>query len=108
MPARVLNALAEFGLLGKRWGDRREFLPYRPADGTVVYLAHMLHDAGVTDASLAQHETWALFGLEPRDVWNRLDLLVGDGWFIVQRAGEVVRITWKYPRIEDAVHALAG
>ncbi len=25
-----------------------------------------------------------------------------------QRAGEVVRITWKYPRIEDAVHALAG
>ena len=81
--------------------------PYRPADGTVVYLAHLLHEAGETDASLAEQPAWALFGLEPQDVWNRLDILAGDGWFLVQRAGQVVRITWTYQGLAEAVDALA-
>ena len=29
-------------------------------------------------------------------------------WFIVQRAGEVVRITWQYQSVEEVVDALAG
>ena len=107
MPARLLNALADFGLLGTLKGGRRPILPYRSADGTIVYIAHVLHERGVTDASLADQPVWALFGLEPRDVWNRLDNLAGDGWFVVQRAGEVVRITWKYQRLQEAVDALA-
>ena len=107
MPARLLNALADFGLLGARRVGRRDVLPYRPADGTVVYLAYLLHEAGVTDASLAEQRAWALFGLERRDVWNRLENLAGDGWFVLQRAGEVVRITWRYPRLTEVVDALA-
>lgn len=107
MPARLLNALADFGLLGALKGGRRQIVPYRAADGTIVYLAHLLREIGVTDASLADQPAWALFGLDPRDVWNRLDNLAGDGWFLVQRAGEVVRITWKYQRLEEAVDALA-
>ena len=107
MPARLLNALADFGLLGARRVSRRDVLPYRPRDGTVVYLAHLLHEAGVTDASLAEQRSWALFGLERRDVWNRLENLAGDGWFVLQRAGEVVRITWRYPRLAEVVDALA-
>lgn len=107
MPARLLNALADFGLLGARRVGRRDVLPYRPADGTVVYLAHLLHEAGVTDASLAEQRAWALFGLERRDVWNRLENLAGDGWFVLQRAGEVVRITWRYPRLAEVVDAFA-
>jgi len=108
MAGRVLITLTDFGLLREFKPAKREVVPYRPADGTVVYLAYLLHDMGVTDASIAQHEAWALFGLEPRDVWNRLELLAGEGWFIVQRAGEVVRIAWKHQRIEDVVDALAG
>lgn len=107
MPARLLNALADFGLLGALKGGRRPVLPFRVADGTIVYLAHALHEKGVSDGSLGGRAEWALFGLEPRDVWNRLDSLAGDGWFVVQRAGEVVRITWKYQRLEEAVNALA-
>jgi len=107
MPARLLNALADFGLLGARKARWREVLPYRPADDTIVYLAHLLHEAGVTDASLADQPVWALFGLEPRDVWNRLENLAGDSWFVIQRAGEVVRITWQYQRLAEAVNALA-
>lgn len=108
MPARVLTALAEFGLLGPRKAGRREILPYRPMDGTVLYLAHLLHEDGVTDASLAQQATWALFGLEPADVWHRLQSLVPEGWFVLQRAGQVVRITWKYQTVAEVVDELAG
>jgi hypothetical protein len=108
MAGRVLIALTEFGLLAPLKPGRREVLPYRPIDGTVVYLTHLLHFAGVTDASLAVQPQWALFGLEPRDVWNRLDMLAGEGWFILQRAGSVVRIAWKHVRMEEVVDVLAG
>jgi hypothetical protein len=108
MAGRVLIALTDFGLLQEDKPARRQVLPYHPADGTVVYLAHLLHDAGVTDSSLAEHGDWALFGLEPRDVWNRLELLAGQDWFIVQRAGQVTRISWRYDSVEEAVDALVG
>ena len=108
MAGRVLIALTDFGLLRELKPARREVLPYRVADGTVVYLAYLLHDEGVTDASLAEHPSWTLFGLEPPDVWNRLDALAGDGWFVVQRAGDVARITWTHRSVEEAVDALAG
>ncbi len=107
MAGRVLMALTDFGLLRELKPGKREVLPYRAADGTVVYLAHLLHEQGVTDASLAVHPAWALFGLEPADVWHRLDLLAGEGWFVVQRAGQVARITWRYAGLEEAVDALA-
>jgi hypothetical protein len=108
LPARVLRVLAEFGLLGALKGGRREVLPYRPADGTLVYLAHRLHAAGVQDSDLAAQAEWALFGLEPVDVWHRLDTLAGEGWFVVQRAGQVARITWRYQTMEAALDALTG
>jgi hypothetical protein len=107
MPARLLNALADFGLLGKTRAPRHPILPYRPTDGAVTYLAHLLHRDGVTDASLAEHPAWALFGLAPIDVWHRLDSLAGDGWFVIQRAGQVVRITWNYSSVEEVLDALA-
>jgi BrxA len=108
MAGRVMIALTEFGLLTEFKPAKREILPYRPADVTLAYLAYLLHGEGVTDASLAEQPAWTLFGLEPQDVWNRLDALAGDGWFIVQRAGQVVRITWTYSAMEEVVHALAG
>lgn len=107
MAGRVLMALTDFGLLREFKPGKREVLPYRAADGTVVYLAHLLHEQGVTDSSLAAHPAWALFGLEPADVWHRLDLLAGEGWFVVQRAGQVARITWRHAGLEEAVDALA-
>lgn len=107
MAGRVLNTLTDFGLLRPLKISHREVAPYRPADGTVVYMAYLLHANGVTDSSLAEHSAWELFGLHAEDVWNRLEILAGDGWFIVQRAGQVVRITWKYQSMEDAVHAIA-
>ncbi len=103
----VLAALTDVGLLREHKPGKREIVPYHPADGTLVYLAYALHGQGVSNASLASHPAWALFGLEPHDVWSRLEALAGDGWFLVQRAGQVVSITWHYPSVEEVVDALA-
>ncbi len=108
MAGRVLIALTDFGLLEEDRPARRRVPPYRPADGTLIYLAHLLHANGVTDGSLADAAIWALFGLEPHDVWNRLDMLAGEGWFIVQRAGQVARITWRYHTVEEVVDVLVA
>jgi hypothetical protein len=99
--------LTDLGLLQELKPARREVLPYRPADGTLLYVAHLLHSSGITDASLAEQEPWALYGLEPRDVWNRLNALAGEDWFILQRAGEVVRIAWKYESPDEVVDVIA-
>jgi Putative inner membrane protein (DUF1819) len=107
MAGRVMTTLTDLGLLQELKPARREVLPYRPADGTLLYLAHLLHSTGITDASLADHQFWALYGLEPRDVWNRLDMLAGEGWFIIQRAGEVVRVAWKYETPDEVIDGIA-
>jgi hypothetical protein len=103
----VVAALTDVGLLREHKPGKREIVPYRPADATVVYLAHLLHDRGVTDSSLAGQAEWALLGLEAGDVWNRLESLAADGWFVLQRAGQVARITWRCASVEEAVDALA-
>lgn len=107
MAGRVLITLTAFGFLGEDRPARRQILPYTPADGTVLYLAYLLHGRGVTDASLGEQADWALFGLEPRDVWNRLEALVSAGWLIVQRSGQVARISWTYGSVEEMLGVLA-
>lgn len=108
MAGRVLITLTAFGLLSEDRPSRRAVLPYTPADGSILYLAYLLHGRGVTDAALGEHGDWALFGLEPRDVWNRLEGLVSAGWLIVQRSGQVARISWTYGTVEEMLDVLAG
>lgn len=107
MPARILNALSEFGLLGELKAGKRAIQSYRPADGTIAYLAYLLHGDGVSDAALAENCAWAPYGLEPLDVWHRLEGLAADGWLILQRAGQVARITWTRGSVEEVIDALA-
>jgi len=103
----ALRTLVDLGLLrGVRRGPR-EILSYRPADATIVFLAHDLHFAGASDAALVGHEDWALFGLSPGDVTIALDRMTADGHWIVQAAGSLVRITWKWKSMEEVVDALA-
>jgi hypothetical protein len=104
----VVRILTDFGLLGPPHRGRRETLNFRPSDGAVVYLAHELHFAGATDAGVVSHRDWALFGLREREVIATMDRLAGDGWWVVQAAGSVVRITWKYRSMQEVVDALSG
>ena len=72
-----------------------------------MFLAHDLHFVGSTDAGVVDHKDWALFGLTRRDVASALDRLSGEGWWLAQVAGSVVRITWKRTNMEEVVDALA-
>ena len=107
MAGRVLGVLSAFGLLAEDRPAQGAVPTPCTVAGALVYLAYLLHWRGVTDASLAGQRDWALFGLEPRQVWSRLEGLSGAGWWILQRSGEVARISWSYQCVEEVLRALA-
>lgn len=102
----LLTALTQFGLLRLLKPGVREVIPYRLTDEALIYLVYSLHLSGVTDGSLPEHETWSLLGMAPAEFLSRLEFLGDRSFFVVQRAGEVVRITWTYDSMEDVVRAL--
>jgi len=104
----LLKALTDFGLLREVARGRRETVSYHPTDLALVYLAHDLHAAGLTDASVMDHVDWDLYGINRSHRFDVMNRLAGDGWWIAQGAGTVVRITWKYNTLGEAVDALAG
>lgn len=103
----LLRALAEYGLI-REVQRQREIVMYRPADETIVFLAYELHFRGLSDAALVGHGDWNLFGLKERDVIAAMDRLGGEGWWLAQAAGSVVRVSWKYNQMEEVLDALAG
>jgi len=103
----VMKAMADFGLLVQVNRGRRELVHFRPTDRAIVYLAHELHFSGSSDASLIDHGDWTLFGLNRADVASSMDRLSGEGWWLAQVAGSVVRITWKYSTMEEVVDAIS-
>lgn len=105
---RLRGVLADFGLLDLHRAGQRHILDYHPADGTLLYMAHLLHARGVPDGFLAEQGDWLLFGLEPPGVWARLDALASQRWFVIQRAGQVAHITWRYSEPAEVVRALIG
>lgn len=101
----VLKTMADFGLLVEVGRGRRELVHFRPTDLTLVFLAYDLHFGGSTDAGVVGHRDWALFGLTNKDAALALDRLSGEGWWLAQVAGSVVRISWKYSSMEEVVDA---
>jgi hypothetical protein len=104
----LLKALVDFGYLRNVGRRRRETVVYRPTDALVIYLAHDLHFKGSTDAGLVRHPDWELFGLSERAVISEMDRLAGEDWWVIQAAGSVIRITWKYASMQQVVDVLAG
>ena len=106
--ARYLTGcLTEFGFAGPDRAGIRPLLPFRIDELTALYLAHDLHFAGISDASLSRHPDWALFGLEPPDLPS-LFSRIGRHHFICQGVGEMIRITWHYRSFEEALRAIAA
>ena len=103
----VLKAMTNFGLLREVGRGKRELVHFHPTDRTIVYLAYDIHFTGSTDGGVVDHRDWALFGLRAADVTSAIDRLSGEGWWLAQVAGSVVRVTWKYASMEEVVDALA-
>ncbi|TCU21808.1 putative inner membrane protein DUF1819 [Rhizobium azibense] len=96
----LTGCCADYGLLEKGLRSTRRILPYRVAPTAAGYLAYELHLAGLGDNAVLAHEDWQLFGMGREDVLDELKRLSLKGLLIVQAAGDVVRIGWKYQTME--------
>jgi hypothetical protein len=104
----LIRALIDFGLLRQIGRRIPETVHFQPMDGSIAYLAYDLHSMGLTDTAVVDHKDWALFGFEQAEVKGAFDRLSGQGWWLAQIAGSLVRISWKYRSMTEVVDALAG
>jgi hypothetical protein len=104
----LVKALVDFGYLREVGRRRREIVVYRATDASVIYLAYDLHFKGSTDSGLVGDPDWDLFGMRERDVVAEMDRLTAEDGWLMQAAGSVIRITWKYASMQQEVDALAG
>ncbi len=105
--ARYLTGcLTDFQLAGDDRAGKREIISFTIQPLTTLYLAHDIHFAGFSDNAIIEHEDWGLFGLEGMDVRNVLER-AAKGHFIPQFSGDLIRITWKYKTMEEAIGGIA-
>jgi hypothetical protein len=106
--ARYLTgALADFGLLSEGRETAKEIHPFRILSGTALYLTHEVHFKNFSDTSILDLPDWRLFGLAREEVVRELEKLAHDGNFMLQYAGDLLRISWRYTNMEECVDAIA-
>jgi hypothetical protein len=106
VPVYLVGTCADFGLVEKKKSAVRKILPFRIETSTVLYLVYDLHFSGFSDIGILNHTDWGLFGLNRYDVLDELKLLSLKNWFIVQSAGDIIKISWQYRNMEDLIDAI--
>jgi hypothetical protein len=105
--AYLTGACADFGFLEHGTKRTRKILPFRLQPKAAIVLAYDLHFSGLGDNSIVGHPDWKLFGMERGDVIDELRRLALRGAFLVQAAGEVIRVSWNCKNVKDLSHALS-
>lgn len=103
----LLRTLSDFGLLEETRRPSRKILPFSIRQNTAAVLAYDLHFRGLGDNAVVAHEDWHLFGLNETDVRQELKALSRRDLLIIQTAGDMVRISWRFSTWEDFLRALA-
>ncbi|KKM11540.1 membrane protein [Clostridiales bacterium PH28_bin88] len=103
----LTRCCADFGMLEPGIKRVRKIIPYRIEPTVSVFLAYDLHFSGAGDNAMAVHADWELFGMEREDVVNELKRLSFKKFFIVQTAGDVIRVGWNYKNWEELTDAIA-
>lgn len=103
----LTGCCADFGLLENGKKIIRKIIPYRLEEKTIAFLAYDLHYSSMGDNAVIAHFDWELFGLQQEDVREELKRLALKGFFIIQTAGKITRIDWKYKSWEDLIHGIA-
>jgi hypothetical protein len=103
----LLGISADYGLLSSIRAGSRPIIPFQITPLATCVLAHDLHFRGLTDRAIVRHADWTLFGLDPPDVLQEMKRLALRGRMIVQSAGSITRISWKYKTIEELAHVLS-
>ena len=105
--AYLTGCCADYGLLENGQKSVRRIIPFRISPKVAAYLAYDLHFAGLGDNAVITHKDWGLFGLGREDALDEMKRLSLKGLFIVQAAGDVIRISWKYQDMETLCNVLA-
>lgn len=103
----LTGACADFGLLERGAKRHRNFLPFRIEPRVAIVLAYDLHFAGMGDNTLVSHSDWSLFGMVRDDVVDELKRLSFRSVFLVQAAGEMIRIGWRYKNPKELSGAIS-
>ncbi|MCL6557621.1 MAG: DUF1819 family protein [Firmicutes bacterium] len=103
----LTRCCADFGMLEPGIKKVRKIIPYRIEPKVASFLAYDLHFSGVGDNATIAHVDWKLFGMEREDVLNELKRLSLKRFFIVQTAGNAIRIGWSYKSWEELTDAIA-
>ncbi len=104
--ARYLTGcLTDFGMAGVDKGGKRELQPFTISSLATLYLSHEIHFSGANDNTIIEHPDWKLFGFESRDVVNELQR-IATPHFIPQYSGDLLRVSWKYKTMEEALDAI--
>lgn len=101
----LTGCLTDFQFAGDHRSGIREIRPPSLHPLTSLYLAHDLHFSGFGDRAVITHEDWQLFGLPPFDVRRTVER-VANGHLIPQLSGDLVRITWHYQTMEEALRGI--
>jgi len=102
----LIGCCADYGLLSTGRSSIRQIKSFRINEYTLFFFSYWLHFLGLGDNNIINHEIWKLFGLEPRDVREELKSISKKGWIIVQSAGVVTRISWKFNSLEEVVNVI--
>ena len=102
----LIGCCADYGLLSSRRSSSRSIQAIRLEEQTFLFFMYWFHFSGLGDNSTINHEVWKLFGLEPSDVREELRRISRKGWLIIQSAGEVTRISWKFKNMEEVVNVI--
>lgn len=103
----LTGCCADYGLLEAGTRRQRRLLSFKTSAAVVAVLAHDLHFQGVADNALLVHEDWGLLGLDRQEVLDELRRLALQNLWIVQAAGDTVRIGWLQKDMETVCDVLA-
>jgi hypothetical protein len=106
MAGYLTGCCADFGMLEKGRKSVRKIMPFRIEPKTMALLAYDLHFSGFGDNAVISHPDWALFGLQKEDLKEEMKRLSLKGFFIIQSAGDVIRIGWSYKSWEELIHVI--
>ncbi|TGM20254.1 DUF1819 family protein [Leptospira selangorensis] len=103
----LLGCLSDYKMISSEKKRIRIILNFKIFDETTLFLSYWLHFQDIGDNSLIHHELWKIFGLEPMDVREELKRISLTGSLIVQAAGDMTRISWKYGSMEEVLNVIS-
>jgi hypothetical protein len=99
--SNLLGCCTAYELLDSDKKGSRKILPYKIEEKTTAFLAYDLHFAGLGDNAIISHQDWQLFGLEKEDVKEELKKLTLKNYYVLQSAGNVHDICWRFNNWEE-------